>query len=426
MKKILLISLLTILALAGCKKQTGIIGTPRIFEVTPMTQEPWPGDITFNAVSYTWKVAAIGGKGLWTVNFETPPGDFTLEVNYDNNTFTVSAPENSGEETNKVTLKVSYNNDIWRYIDLRHIPNFINIDKGTEVEGGAIRYTIGADGLASFIGNIFVPGGEQVSVSYVDGDADVTESTYLISLVASSSPGMYNLSFSTKDLIEVIGWREARFKIEIDGRPDKTTIITLRQYGLSAPTHSTIDPTAPGGYFWRLKYNNLDVAGKDLETYNGEPVEGKTWNDIFDPQGTIPNVTSWSDVITSTVNPCPAGWRALTRDDALRMMGGVVAGVGGVDTGLPKNYSGKGGARNWELANGSVDIVNIFKTTANYYYIYGPTIGAHASTKQVARINVREGIDPLDITIAGRTTPFTQVGNTLYGIRCVRDSSSAQ
>jgi hypothetical protein len=442
MKKLLLFTVLSACTFACTERDSGVIGTERFFEVLPAGNDEWPGGSTYDAISYTYQVHAQGGTGNWRVEFETEQGAFSVTPDYNSNTFTVSVPANNTEETRKVTLKVTYNDDTWRYIDLEQIPNFVNISKGKVVpEGNVYRYTVKADATTDYTGNLFVPGGEAVTISYVGGDEGVVENTFEYTLVKSTTAsGSWSLSFRATGIITEIGWREATYKIEIAGRSEFDTDIVVRQYGLDGPTGSMVDASVPGGYyFYRMRYNGVDVAISDVKSYNGkslfvtgEPSNAVTWNEIFDPGKAIPQVfTTWDAALAysmpePTPNPCPAGWHVLTREDGFKIIGGT---VGGQATGYTLNYTGIGGSRLWFLADG-IEVANtqIFDMgVANYYHLISGTPGIHASAAQCCRITMTATAAPT-FSSASRTQKLTLLvsdsNKTRYGIRCVRATPS--
>jgi hypothetical protein len=250
---------------------------------------------------------------------------------------------------------------------------------------------------------------------------------------------MWNLSFTATGSVTEIGWREAKYKIEIEGRSEFNAEIVVRQYGPAAPEGSMADATVPGGYyFYRMRYNSIDVAISDVSSYKGrnmlvtgEPADAITWNDIFDPGSpkVIPIFTVWDAALAYTMpipdpNPCPTGWHILTREDGFKIIGGTISSVA---TGYTVNYGGNGNDRMWFLADGKdVTNANIFSMgTASYYHLISGTPGIHASSPQCTRITITASAAPA-FSSAARTQKLTllvsESNKTRYGTRCVRNT----
>jgi hypothetical protein len=184
-----------------------------------------------------------------------------------------------------------------------------------------------------------------------------------------------------------------------------------------------------------MKYGSLDVAGIDLLD-----LDGRNWTGIFDssPSQFVNVYTDWNTVPSSTINPCPEGWRAMTLADAKRLLGGTVtisgalAGAGADPTGEGQNWSGSGTTRTWSIidSGGRDGAFGIFTQPKNsdYYHLMLATAGCHASAAQFARVQIRNAEATPVISIAGRTTASahkvsgTGVNDTWYGVRCVRDT----
>jgi hypothetical protein len=429
MKKLLLFLMIISLPVlfSGCDDDGGIKGNTRIFDVIPVTNESgWPNR-EFNAITFTWEVVAQGNSSAtWAVSFVTEPNGFTITPDYVNNRFTVSVPKNETIHSRSVTVKVDYG-DTWRYLDLTQRSSAFSIEPGANVGGGVYRYTVSSAGEAVFTGEITNPEKDDVSITFKSGMNIFTEN-----ITTNQEDGSATLNFSADPWTGFfsVGYKEAVYEVKIAGKPEFDTEIIIRQNGEKpVPAAAIEDTTAPGGFYYKLYNNNIDVAGLDLME-----LEGKTWDQIFDPEGILTKGDNWATAPTSTVNPCPEGWEPITLDIAKKMVGGTftingsMPGSGSQVTGNPANVEGKGGTRAW-LMNIDNDLVkyNIFDQggLGQYYHIMTASIAA-AGSKNFARLTITTGAD-ITVSNVGTTQKvayplYTGGGSTTwFGVRCVRE-----
>ena len=427
MKKLLLIIIPLSLLLCGCSDDGGIKGDIRVFSIIPLTnQSGWPNK-EFNAISLTWEVVAQGNPdATWSASFVTAAGDFTITPDYANNRFTVSVPRNETIYSRSVTVKVDYG-DTWRYLDLIQRSSAFSIDAGTNVGSGIYRYTVSPAGETLFVGEIANPENDDLSITFKSG-----MNVFDMELTDNPDDGSATLAFSTQPWTGFfsIGYKEAVYEVKVAGKPEFDTEIVVRQNGEKpVPAAAIEDPTAPGGFYYKLYNNNIDVAGVDLME-----LEDKTWDQIFDPDGLLARGTDWTSTPTSAINPCPEGWKPITLDIARKMVGGTftingtMPGSGAQVTGNPANVEGTGGTRAWLMdVDNNLVKYNIFDQggLGQYYHIMTASIAA-AGSKNFARLTVTASAN-ITISNAGTTTKaayplYTGSGSTSwFGVRCVRE-----
>ncbi len=297
MKRLLLI-LCAFTAIVSCNKQKGIVGEPRVFEVTS-TNGSWPTSSSA-AISRTYQVKVGGGDGKpWIVELMDGTKGFVIETDYASGQFTVSIAANTGKDSLSDWVKVTYSGEM-KYIKVISMSEWFSVSKGTDIGAGELGYLIKSDGTAEYVGDMSNPGGKTPVAEYVSGD-DVftpvfTEST--LSFTAAPNTNYVDL--------------KAVWKIYQRGKEDnaeQTYLITVVQKGLVLPEGGVGDLTAPGGYYYPLNCG-IDVAGVNI-TVDGN----KCWNDYCDPDLTLTVTPSANE--TAPVNPCPRGW-ALPTEALLR------------------------------------------------------------------------------------------------------------
>lgn len=288
----IILQMVTVVFLVSCEQNT-IIGNPRGLEVEALNGG-WPAN-SYQAISRSWKVKCYGAGDSWDVTLKEGDQGFELNREPDGDTFTVSIGENTGTSIRQDFAVVRYSGE-YRYIQLVQTSDYFYVDEGADI-GGERAYTVASDGTSTYSGAVSVPGGSELVTTYVSG-YDGFKSVFKDGTLSFTA--VANSKFSRK---------EAFWSIGASGKPGHEVIVKIVQEGLILPQAAQADDSAVGGYYYPLLCG-VDVCGVNLVEYKGESIIGKTWNEIFDPEGVLAAKPSKNE--TAPVNPCPEGWNAPT------------------------------------------------------------------------------------------------------------------